>query len=60
MPILVLDKDDPEKEFEFELEYMLSLTFEQRFAMMEQRMKELNILLEEHGHQKPFEVLKRL
>ncbi len=30
-PILMLEKDDPERELEFELEYQLSLTTEQRF-----------------------------
>jgi len=34
MPILKLSKDDPEKELEFEVNYQLSLTVQQRFEMM--------------------------
>jgi hypothetical protein len=33
-PILKIETDDEEKELEFELEYQLSLTTQQRFEMM--------------------------
>jgi len=33
-PILKLEKDDSEKELEFEIDYQLSLTIQQRFEMM--------------------------
>ena len=32
--MLILDKDDPERESEFELDFMLSLTMAQRYKMM--------------------------
>ena len=32
--VLILDKDDPEREAEFEIEFMLSLTPAQRYRMM--------------------------
>lgn len=31
---LILDRDDPERELEFEVDFQLSLTTRQRFAMM--------------------------
>lgn len=34
MPMLKLAKDDPKKELEFEVEYQLSLTLQQRLEMM--------------------------
>ncbi|MFH1861302.1 MAG: hypothetical protein ABH878_00690 [bacterium] len=58
-PILALDHDDPERELEFELEYQLSLTTEQRFEMLFLRMREVNEMLENYGHKKPFEIIKR-
>ncbi len=58
-PILKLDRDDPERERAFELEWMLSLTTEQRFRMMEQRSNEIKRMLIKHGHRAPVEVVKR-
>jgi hypothetical protein len=40
-PILKIGSDDEEKEIDFELDYLLSLTSNQRFHMMFQRSKEL-------------------
>lgn len=59
MPVLKLDHDDEEREREFELRYQLALTFEQRFRMMEEASRRLNAQLEQHGHRKSFEVVKR-
>jgi hypothetical protein len=57
--ILKLEKDDEEKEVEFELTYLSSLTFEERLKMMREKSREMLRQLVEHGHRKPFEILKR-
>ena len=58
-PILKIDEDNEEMEMDFELDYQLSLTAEQRFKMMFQKSKELAIMLEKNGHRKPPEIIKR-
>lgn len=58
-PILKLDKDDEKKELDFELEYQLSLTPEQRFEMMFKRSEEIARSLLEYGYRKPVEIIKR-
>jgi hypothetical protein len=57
--ILKLAKDDPQREFEFELEYMLSLTTAQRTEMMERGSQEVMETLIRYGHRRPFEIIKR-
>ena len=57
--ILKLAKPDPQREFEFELEYMLSLTTEQRFAMMHSASRRVMETLIRYGHRKPVEIVKR-
>ncbi len=57
--ILKLAEDDSEKELDFELEFQLSLTTQQRFEMMFQKSKELAQMLREHGYRKAFEIIKR-
>ena len=57
--ILKLPADDEEKELEFELEYLASLTFEERLKMMREKSQEMLKQMVEHGHRSPFEVLKR-
>ncbi len=59
MPVLKLERDDEEKEIEFELEYLLSLTTQQRFDLMFQKSKEIAEILLRHGYRKPFEIIKR-
>ena len=59
-PILKIDNDDEEKEIDFEVDYLLSLTSEQRFHMMFQRSKELAEMLEKNGHRKSPEIIKRV
>jgi hypothetical protein len=44
-PILKLDDHDEDKEIEFELDYLLSLTTEQRFEMMLQKTQRCAIFL---------------
>jgi hypothetical protein len=57
--ILKLAKDDPQREFEFEVEYMLSLTTRQRFDMMHRASRRLMKTLIRHGHRRPTEIIKR-
>ncbi|MEZ4845676.1 MAG: hypothetical protein R2877_01515 [Bdellovibrionota bacterium] len=59
MPILKLSKDDPQKEEEFELEYLQSLTSAQRFQMMEKQSRQILVTLVRNGKKKPFEIIKR-
>ena len=58
-PILKLDIDDEEKEIDFELNYLLSLSVDQRFQMMFQKSKELSEMLVKYGHRKTPEIIKR-
>jgi hypothetical protein len=57
--ILKLSSDDEEKEFEFELNYLFSLTFEERFKMMKEKSREMLRQMIEHGYRRPFEIIKR-
>jgi hypothetical protein len=57
--ILKLSADDEEKELEFELSYLASLTFEERLKMMREKSREMLKQMVEHGHRKPFEIIKR-
>ncbi len=59
MPILKLDRHDEERELDFELRYQMSLTFEERYRMMEEASRFLIEQLERHGKRKTFEVVKR-
>ena len=52
-PILILDHDDPEREFEFELKYLMSLTTQQRFEMMIKRSNDVKEMLIRHGYRRP-------
>jgi hypothetical protein len=57
--ILKLATDDPERELEFELAYLCSLTTQERFDLMFRKSRELAESLARHGHRKPAAVLKR-
>ncbi len=57
--ILKLSQSDEEKELEFELNYLASLTFEERLKMMKRKSREMLRQMVEHGHRRPFEILKR-
>lgn len=60
-PILKIGpgEDDEGRELAFELDYLLSLTTEQRFEMMFRRSREIAEELIRRGYRKPFEVVKR-
>lgn len=57
--VLKLTVDDEEKELEFELEYLSSLTCEERLKMMREKSREMLKQMIEHGHRRPFEIIKR-
>jgi len=57
--MLALEKDDPERELEFELEFQRSLTTAERFKMMFERSQEMAKRLKRNGRRKPVEIVKR-
>ncbi len=57
--ILKLLRDDEEKELEFELDYLSSLTFEERLQMMREKSREMLKQMIDHGHRRSFEIIKR-
>jgi hypothetical protein len=57
--ILKLSGHDEEREEAFELDYLRSLTFEKRMAMMRRRSKEMLQQMVDRGYRKPFEIVKR-
>jgi hypothetical protein len=59
MPILITEKDDFERESDFELDYLLSLTTQERFKMMLDKSIMMAKLLEQNGHRKADKIIKR-
>ncbi len=59
MAILKLDKHDEDKEIEFELDYLTSLTTRQRFEMMFTKTREMLRLLKKDGRRTTTEIIKR-
>lgn len=60
MGILKLDKHDEDKEIEFELDYLMSLTTAQRFELMFQKTREmLSLSGRTNADRKNTEVFKR-
>lgn len=57
--ILKLSENDEEKELEFELQYLRSLTTEERLEMMRKKSMEMLKQMVDLGYRKPFEILKR-
>ncbi len=58
-PILKIAKDDDDRELRFEIDYLLSLTTEERFKMMFERSELIKKTLRDHGHRKTAEIIKR-
>ena len=50
---------DEREEFEFEIAYLRSLSFDDRLALMRERSHEMLRQLVERGHRKPFEIVQR-
>ena len=59
MPILKLDYDDENKEIEFEIRYLKSLTTKERFLLMMRKSEEMKKLMRNRGHRRSFEIIKR-
>ena len=59
MAVLKLEEDNESREIEFELDYLASLTTQQRFQMMLQKSLEMALLLRRNGHRKTTQVIKR-
>lgn len=57
--ILLLKEHNEEQEIEFELQYLLSLSIQERILLMEQKTEEMISLLYSHGHRKTSEIIKR-
>jgi hypothetical protein len=59
MPVLKLEKDDENREIEFELCYLKSLTTKERFFIMQKKSDEMKKMLRKRGYRKPTEIVKR-
>lgn len=59
MPVLKLANHDEQKEIEFELNFLLSLTTPQRFNMMEEKSRYIKEMLYRNGYPKLTEIVKR-
>jgi len=60
MAILKLDKHDEDKEIEFELDYLTSLTTSQRFQLMFTKTREMLSMREKKkAHRAGTEIIKR-
>ena len=59
MPILKLDEYDENREIEFELLYLKSLTKKERFLLMQKKSQEMKELMRNCGHGTSPEIIKR-
>jgi hypothetical protein len=59
MAVLKLSKHDENREIEFELDYLMSLTTKQRFEMMFEKSRQMASLLRRNGRRKTPKVVKR-
>jgi hypothetical protein len=60
MAILKLDKHDEDKEIEFELKYLASLTTRQRFELMFEKTQQLRSLnKKQYANRKTTQIIKR-
>ena len=57
--MLSLEKDDPEKELEFEIQFQLSLTAEQRYEMMDRLVKDGLEFIARNGYSKTPAIVTR-
>ncbi|HIE35734.1 MAG TPA: hypothetical protein EYP89_00655 [Candidatus Omnitrophica bacterium] len=57
--VLKLKKDNPEKEIEFELKFLLSLSTKERFEMMFRKSEEMKEMLKRYGYGKTTQIIKR-
>jgi hypothetical protein len=47
---MILDKDDPKRELEFEIQFQLSLTPSERYEIMDRLVKDGLELMIQHGY----------
>jgi hypothetical protein len=59
MPVLKLEKDDENREIEFELSYLKSLTTKESFLLMQKKSEEIKKMLRSRGYRKSSEIVKR-
>jgi hypothetical protein len=59
MAVLKTRANDERAEIEFELDYLTSLTTQQRFEMMLRKSREMASLRKRHGRRRTTEVIKR-
>ena len=59
MATLKLDKHNEEKEIEFELDYLTSLTTQQRFELMFRKTEEMLRLLKRNERRAATKIIKR-
>ena len=59
MPVLKRRADNEQAEIEFELDYLMSLTTQERFDMMLQKSREMASLRKRHGCRRATQVVKR-
>lgn len=59
MAILKTHTDNEHAEIEFELDYLASLTTQQRFDMMLRKSREMASLRKQHGHRRTTQIVKR-
>ena len=59
MAILIVEGHDPEREFQFDLKYLMSLTTEERYQWMFARSGEAMERMIRNGHLPAFEIIKR-
>lgn len=57
--VLKLDKDDPEREMDFQVRCQMRLTTAQRFKQMFERSKLIAEMMIAHGHTKSSLIVKR-
>jgi hypothetical protein len=57
--ILMLEKDDPKKELEFEIAFQLSLTVEQRYKRMMKLFRQTMDYVKKHDYPKTPAIINR-
>jgi hypothetical protein len=57
--VLKMADHDENKEIDFEISYLLSLSVKERFELMIKRTTELLNLFEKNGHRRTPEIIKR-
>ena len=59
MAVLKLRQDNERAEIEFELDYLTSLTTQQRFDLMLRKSREMASLRKRHGSRRTTQIIKR-